>query len=193
MASILEHIHKHRKTVAVLAIAGAIALPMGVQAYTGSGDASEHVTVNQTEEVTQDETINEEVVTEEPVAELVVQETVTPEEEVPVEEVSGAVNVEEAALIAAAEHPDVLIVETKAKTINETLAFVFVFDDGWKVYVDVYTGDVVKVVDASDRYHECKNVYKEQEDDASVLGATQSADDDDGKSYRSGFRHHHRR
>lgn len=215
MPSLLQQIYERRKLIAIMAFAAAIVIPVGVRAMEAptEPEVAEEVTVIEGEYIEEEtEEVVEEVVVEEENVEVVVVETteetteVIVEEEVTTEEVASAVTIEEAALIAAAEHPESTIVKEKAKNLrgSDVIAFVFYFEDGWKVYVNVYDGSVYKVIDGSKKEHHCKNTYWKDresteepvEESPSTLGAF-SRNDDRGDNDRDrrdsrdrGSRHH---
>jgi len=172
MTKWLHQLKKSRKLLIALAIAGAVAVPVGVT-YAQSGQTEPVIAEQQ--EVKGDETLVTPVVAEEVVPVVTVNEQTPPTEQTPTPtpapdpaEVAVAVTFEQAQVIAEAEHTGSTVVVTKTvtKVLEGKTVFTFIFADGWKVSVRAEDGTVIKVVDPSNKMHDCQNKFKKDADAA---------------------------
>lgn len=62
--------------------------------------------------------------------------------------------------IAAAEHPDVAVVEAKLKKLGAETVFKVTFEDGWRIYVSADDGELMIVKDGTGKAHDAKNRAK---------------------------------
>lgn len=199
MSKKLQEFFQTKKLVLALGLAGALAFTGGVY-VSAQTEISTDPVVAETKQTTEEQ---ETPTVDTPTVTLVEQEVPTTEEPTtdPVEtpEVgNGAVTLEQAQVIAAAEHPESTIVKSKTKTHDSVKVFAFYFEDGWKVYVRESDGTVVKVLDRSDKGHDCENKYKKSHQNATAASAhARNADANRGESrnwnhYRSGDGRGHR-
>jgi len=171
MKKLLEFLQT-KKIVLALGLAGAIAFFGGVY-VSAQTEISTDPVIAETRNTTDDE-IDPTITT--PVVTLVEEEMPVTEEPVvtPVDDPetgSDAVTLEQARVIAEAEHTTNAVKFSKTKQYDGAAVFKFYFTDGWKVYVRESDGAVVRVIDASDVKHDYQNKYWENKEKADVLSA----------------------
>ena len=168
-----------KRLVLALGLAGAFAFLGGVYVSAQTEISHEPVVaenINQT-----DEEVTPEINT--PVVTLVEEETpITEEPDVTptvvtevTEENADSVTLEEAQAIAVAEHEGV-VSKSETKLYNEEAVYKFYFTDGWKVYVSVSDGDIVRVIQASNVTHEMRQKHGKDNDRAVEAQARKSTE-----------------
>lgn len=155
-----------KKTPVLLALVAVLLAPMVVRAYAQEDTTTEPPAVEQTVTEEPTEQPQEPVEPEAPVEEPVEQPEEPPvEEEVPENPDTtvdpDGVTLGEAQIIAQTEHSGSTIKQVKTKVLDGNAVYVFVFEDGWKVYVRATDGLVVKSEDKSNKEHGCKNKLKD--------------------------------
>lgn len=162
---------KYSMVIALLAIA--ITTPTVVRAYSTDEPIEEDVPT----QIVAQPTVAARMIVETPVTEVAVETAVettvddveTPVEEVPpvdvvdedetpIEEpVETEVTINDAIIIAQAEHPDVEVVLAKVKLakLGEDKVYKIAFADGWRIYVAADDGEILRIKDPSDNKHDC--------------------------------------
>jgi len=153
---------KQSLVIALLAIA--ITTPALVSAN------SDNETVEEPEQSIVQPVVDADMIVETPVTEVAVEtttDTTVDDVEVVVEEdeesidpttpVMTAISLSDAITIAEAEHPDVEVVlaKVKLKKLGEEKVYKVVFADGWRVYIAVDDGEILRIKDASNKEHDC--------------------------------------
>lgn len=148
----------------LLALAAVLLLPTVVRVYAQSTTPEEPVVE---EETVEEEVLPETSVPEEPMEEVIeetlpeeeivvdpVDETDTEDDEVPINEPDEGITLDQAIIIAQAEHPGVAVLAKKAVNKHGVESYKIKFEDGWKVYVAT-DGTIIKVVDPSTKVRKC--------------------------------------
>lgn len=170
-----------------LIVAGLIALPTAADAYAQSTTSSKTATDHETENAKTPDGLA--VANEEPI----VTESKTPietETEIASDPALTTVTEAQAQPIAETEHPESVVVDSKAKTIDSQTVYVFLFADHWKVAVRASDGTVIRVQDGSDKDHDCLNRHKETGVHGNDKRPTMSSLKKELRDDRGSHRHH---